>query len=116
MSCSGPSSVKPELSVHNEGSKQCIVPGYAKSKLRDLVSPNLNCLTFPSLICVPGASYNGLWPETLCFFNHLCDRKTCSQRLPSLCTPSPLGQSEFGILENWDLGSQTVTILMLVSL
>jgi hypothetical protein len=35
MSCIGPSSVKPELNVHNEGSKQCIVPGYAESKLKD---------------------------------------------------------------------------------
>ena len=30
-----PNSFKPGLSVHREGSKQCIVPGYAKSKLRD---------------------------------------------------------------------------------
>jgi hypothetical protein len=28
-----PNSFKPELSVHSEGSKQCIVPAYAKSKL-----------------------------------------------------------------------------------
>jgi len=30
-----PNSIKPELSMHNEGSKQCIVPGYTKSKLKD---------------------------------------------------------------------------------
>src|SRR5215471_9367161 len=28
-----PNSIKPELCVHSEGSKQCIVPGYAESKL-----------------------------------------------------------------------------------
>src|SRR5215510_3415630 len=32
-----PNSIKPELSVHSQGSKQCIVPGYAESKL--------NCFT-----------------------------------------------------------------------
>src|SRR5262245_14139955 len=30
-----PNSIKPELIVHSEGSKQCIVPGYAKSKLKN---------------------------------------------------------------------------------
>jgi hypothetical protein len=30
-----PNSIKLELRVHNEGSKQCIVLGYAKSKLKD---------------------------------------------------------------------------------
>ena len=32
------------LSVHSEGSKQCIVPGYAKSKLKDCYK-NANCLS-----------------------------------------------------------------------
>ena len=36
--------------MHNEGSKQCIVPGYAKSKLKDcdnidFASPNANRTT-----------------------------------------------------------------------
>src|SRR5262245_4370053 len=31
--CIAPNSIKPELSVHSEGSKQCIVPGHAESKL-----------------------------------------------------------------------------------
>ena len=33
MGCIALNSIKPELSVHSEGSKQCIVPGYAESKL-----------------------------------------------------------------------------------
>src|SRR5262244_1028126 len=33
MGCIAPDFIKPELSVHSEGSKQCIVPGYAESKL-----------------------------------------------------------------------------------
>ena len=35
LDCIVPNSFKPGLSVHSEGSKQCIVPGYAKSKLKD---------------------------------------------------------------------------------
>src|SRR5262245_37540571 len=34
MACIPPNFIKPELSMHNEGSKQCIVPGYAESKLK----------------------------------------------------------------------------------
>src|SRR5262249_23646688 len=33
MGCIAPNSIKPELSVHSKESKQCIVPGYAESKL-----------------------------------------------------------------------------------
>src|SRR5262249_39310799 len=32
LGCSVPNSTKSELSVHSEGSKQCIVPGYGESK------------------------------------------------------------------------------------
>src|SRR5262249_1483833 len=32
MGCIVPNSIKRELNAHNEGSKQCIVLGYAKSK------------------------------------------------------------------------------------
>jgi Bacterial regulatory protein, Fis family len=39
-----PDSFKPGLSVHSEGSKQCIVPGYGKSKLKDCYI-NANCLS-----------------------------------------------------------------------
>jgi hypothetical protein len=35
LGCIVPNSIKSELSVHSEGSKQCIVPGYAKSKLKE---------------------------------------------------------------------------------
>src|SRR5262245_48262532 len=35
LGCIVPNSIKPKLSIHNGGSKQCIVPGYAESKLRD---------------------------------------------------------------------------------
>src|SRR5262249_1514932 len=35
LGCSVPNSTKSELSVHSEGSKQCIVLGYTKSKLKD---------------------------------------------------------------------------------
>src|SRR5262249_28618741 len=35
MGCIAPNSIKPELSVHSEGSKQCIVLGYTKSKLKE---------------------------------------------------------------------------------
>jgi hypothetical protein len=38
-----PHSFKPGLSVYSEGSKQCIVPGKAKSKLKDCYI-NANCL------------------------------------------------------------------------
>jgi hypothetical protein len=34
LSCIVFNSIKPELGVHSERSKQCIVPGYAKSKLK----------------------------------------------------------------------------------
>jgi hypothetical protein len=35
LGCIVPDSFKPGLSVHSEGSKQCIVPGYAESKLKN---------------------------------------------------------------------------------
>src|SRR5262245_50755690 len=35
MGCIAPNSIKPELSRYSEGSKQCIVLGYPKSKLKD---------------------------------------------------------------------------------
>jgi hypothetical protein len=35
LGCIVPGSIKPELSVHSEGSKQCIVLGYDKNKLKD---------------------------------------------------------------------------------
>src|SRR5215470_4374394 len=44
MCCIAPNSIKPELSVHSEGSKQCIVPGYTKSKLKDCHT-NANCVS-----------------------------------------------------------------------
>jgi hypothetical protein len=39
-----PNSFKPGLSVHSEGSKQCIVPAYGKIKLKDCYT-NANCLS-----------------------------------------------------------------------
>ena len=44
MGCIAPNSIKSELSVHSEGSKQCIVPGYTKSKLKDCYT-NSNCVS-----------------------------------------------------------------------
>jgi hypothetical protein len=35
LGCIVPNSTKPELSVNSEGSKQCIVLGYPKSKLKE---------------------------------------------------------------------------------
>jgi len=35
LGCIVPNSTKPELSMHNEETKQCIVLGYLKSKLKD---------------------------------------------------------------------------------
>src|SRR5438128_1835893 len=43
LGCIVPNSMKPELGAQR-GSKQCIVPGYAKSKLRDCYSID-DCLT-----------------------------------------------------------------------
>src|SRR5262249_3224821 len=49
LGCRGPNSIKPELSMHNEGSKQCIVPGYTKSKLKDCDNIDV-CLSVKPLI------------------------------------------------------------------
>jgi DNA-binding NtrC family response regulator len=59
LGCILPNSIKPELGVHSEGSKQCIVPGYAKNKLKDCDNVNTQALTLATSQSLLGYTWPG---------------------------------------------------------